>query len=90
MTNFPSVDAVYKIFRQLNRIPRPSHSEDRMVLFLSRMADKLGLEWEKDGLNNILIRKPATPGYEKAEPIVILNHWVNIHYILHRYQGYCS
>ena len=74
MTNFLSVDAVYKIFRQLNRIPRPSHSEDRMVLFLSRMADKLGLEWEKDGLNNILIRKPATPGYEKAEPIVILNH----------------
>lgn len=74
MTDFPSVDAVYKIFRQLNRIPRPSHSEDRVVLFLTRFAEKLGLEYVKDGLNNVLIRKQASPGHEQADTIVILNH----------------
>lgn len=74
MVNTPSVDAVYKIFRQLNRIPRPSHHEDRIALFLTRFAEKLGLEYEKDAENNVVIRKPATPGYEQAEPIVLLNH----------------
>ena len=74
MTNAPSVDAVYKIFRQLNRTPRPSHHEDRVALFLTRFAEKLGLEYERDKENNIVIRKPATPGYENAEPIVLLNH----------------
>lgn len=72
--NTPSVDSVYKIFRQLNRIPRPSHHEDRVALFLTRFAEKLGLEYEIDKENNVVIRKPATPGYENAEPIVLLNH----------------
>lgn len=74
MTITPSVDAVYKIFRQLNRTPRPSHHEDRVALFLTRFAEKLGLEYERDKENNVVIRKPATPGYEHAETIVLLNH----------------
>jgi len=74
MTNIPPIDAVYKIFKQLNRVPRPSHHEDRVALFLSRFAADLGLEHQRDSENNIVIRKPATPGYEDAEPIVLLNH----------------
>ena len=74
MTNVSSVDSVYKIFRQINRVPRPSHNEDRIALFLTRFAEKLGLEYQKDEANNVVIRKPATPGYEDAEPIVLLNH----------------
>lgn len=70
----PSAEAVFKIFRQLNRIPRPSHHEDRVALFLTRFAEKLGLEYQQDQENNVVIRKPATPGYEDAEPIVLLNH----------------
>lgn len=74
MDNIPSIETIYKIFRQLNRIPRPSHHEDRVALFLTRFAEKLGLEYVKDKENNVVIRKPATPGYENAEPIVLLNH----------------
>ena len=74
MINVPSVDAVYKIFKQLNRIPRPSHHEDRVAHFLIRFAERLGLEYECDDQNNVVIRKPATPGHEGAEPIVLLNH----------------
>ncbi len=74
MTNNPSVDAVYKIFRQINRTPRPSHYEDRIALFLTRFAEKLGLQYERDSKNNVLIRKPASPGYEGADTIVLLNH----------------
>ena len=69
-----SIESVLKIFRQLNRIPRPSHHEDRAALFLTRFAEKLGLEYERDRQNNVVIRKPATPGFEQAETIVLLNH----------------
>lgn len=74
MSNIPSVDAVYKLFKQLNRTPRPSHHEGRAALFLTRFAERLGLEYDCDAQNNVVIRKPATPGYEDAEPIVLLNH----------------
>lgn len=74
MRNYPPVDAVYKLFKQLNRTPRPSHHEGRAALFLTRFAERLGLEYECDAQNNVVIRKPATPGYEDAEPIVLLNH----------------
>ena len=34
----------------------------------------MGREYERDKENCVVIRKPATPGYEDAEPIVLLNH----------------
>jgi len=65
---------LYDIFQQLNQIPRPSHHEEKVADYLCEFADKLGLEYERDKENCIVIRKPATPGYENAEPIVLLNH----------------
>ena len=69
-----SVSAVYDIFRQLNAIPRASHHEEQVADFLCRYAQKLGLEYERDAENCVVIRKPATPGCEDADPIVLLNH----------------
>ena len=68
------VTPVLDIFHQLNQIPRPSHHEEKAADFLCRFAEKLGLEYERDAQNCVVIRKPATPGHENAEPIVILNH----------------
>lgn len=64
----------YTIFRQLNAIPRPSHHEERVADFLCDYAVRLGLDYSRDAQNCVVIRKPATPGYEDAEPIVLLNH----------------
>ena len=65
---------IYEIFRQLNAIPRPSHHEERVADFLCQYAKKLNLEYDRDDHNCVVIRKPASPGYENATPIVLLNH----------------
>ncbi len=66
--------AVMEIFKQINQIPRPSPHEERIADFLCDYAQKLGLAWRRDGQNCVVISKPATPGYEDAEPVVVLNH----------------
>ena len=73
-TYIPSSQVVMDFFKQLNQIPRPSHHEERVADFLCDTAQRLGLDYERDKQNCVVIRKPASPGMEKAEPIVILNH----------------
>lgn len=68
------IDKVYELFRKLNSIPRPSHHEERVADFLCQYAESLGLDYDRDKENCVVIRKPATPGYEQAEPVVLLNH----------------
>ena len=74
MTENSTTDRVFSIFRELNHIPRPSHHEERVADYLCQFAERLHLEYERDAQNCVVIRKPATPGHEAAEPIVLLNH----------------
>ena len=69
-----NTDRVFSIFRELNQIPRPSHHEERVADFLCQFAEQLHLEYERDMENCVVIRKPASPGHEQAEPIALLNH----------------
>ena len=69
-----NIKAVLDIFSQLNKIPRPSHHEERVADFLCDFATRNGLEYERDTQNCVVIRKVATPGYEDATPVVVLNH----------------
>jgi len=69
-----STERVFSIFKELNAIPRPSHHEEKVAEFLCEFAERLHLEYERDPANCVVIRKPATPGHEQAEPIVLLNH----------------
>lgn len=69
-----STKLYYQIFKQLNNIPRPSHSEGQVADFLCRFADEHGLVWRRDKENCVVIEKPASEGYEDHEPVVILNH----------------
>lgn len=64
----------YEIFSQLNKIPRSSHHEERVADFLCEFAAQNGLRYRRDAENCVVIEKDATPGYEQAEPVVILNH----------------
>ena len=69
-----SSERVFSIFHELNQIPRPSHHEERVADYLCQFAERLHLEYERDKENCVVIRKPASPGHEQAEPIVLLNH----------------
>ena len=64
----------YDIFSELNKIPRPSHHEGRVAQWLCDFAQKHGLKYRRDDENCVVIEKPASPGCEDAEPVVILNH----------------
>lgn len=70
----PTSERVLSIFHELNQIPRPSHHEERVADYLCQFAERLNLDYERDAENCVVIRKPATPGYESSEPIVLLNH----------------
>ena len=68
------IERVFSIFKELNQIPRPSHHEEKVADYLCQFAERLHLEYERDKENCVVIRKPASPGYEGHEPIVLLNH----------------
>lgn len=65
---------VFDCFAQINKVPRPSNKEDRMMAFLMDYGKKLGLETLRDETGNVLIRKPATPGYEDVATTVVQSH----------------
>ena len=61
-----------KQFYALTQIPRPSKKKKIRAF----MADygKLGLETLVDGIGNVIIRKPATPGMENRKGIILQAH----------------
>lgn len=69
-----STERVFQIFKELNQIPRPSHHEELIADYLCQFAERLHLDYLRDAQNCVVIRKPATPGHESAEPVVLLNH----------------
>ena len=66
--------SVFKCFAQVNEIPRPSKHEEKMIDFLLQFGQKLGLDTRRDDVGNVIIRKPATPGMEDRQTIVLQSH----------------
>jgi dipeptidase D len=66
-----SPEGLWYYFGEICKIPRPSKKEKQISEYILRVARQLNLEHETDEAGNILIRKPATAGYEQR-PIVIL------------------
>ncbi len=66
--------SVFKCFAQVNEIPRPSKHEEKMIDFLLQFGQKLGLDTRRDDVGNVIIRKPATPGMENRQTIVLQSH----------------
>lgn len=66
--------AVFDCFAQVNRIPRPSKREEKMIEFLKSFGERLGLPTKVDEAGNVLITKPATPGFENRKTVVLQSH----------------
>ena len=66
--------SVFKCFAQVNQIPRPSKQEEKMIEFLLGFGRGLGLDTRRDEAGNVIIRKPATPGMEDRQTIVLQSH----------------
>jgi dipeptidase D len=66
--------AVWDIFEEICKYPRPSKQEEKIVAYIENFAKENNLELVKDAFGNIIIRKPATPGMENKLPVVIQGH----------------
>ncbi len=65
---------VWFYFKEILNIPRPSKKEGKIIAYLLRFGKEHGLETLQDEVNNVLIRKPATPGMENRKPVVMQSH----------------
>ena len=65
---------VFDYFEEISRIPRGSGNEKGISDYLLNFAKKLGLEVIQDDALNIIIKKPATKGYENAPVVIIQGH----------------
>lgn len=65
---------VFEQFAKINQIPRPSKHEDEMIAYLKKFGEDHGLETRVDETGNVLIRKPATKGYENRATTILQSH----------------
>ena len=65
---------VFEQFAKINQIPRPSKHEEQMIEYLKEFGKSHNLETVVDKTGNVIIRKPATPGYEDRETIILQSH----------------
>ncbi|MDO4535786.1 MAG: aminoacyl-histidine dipeptidase [Clostridium perfringens] len=65
---------VFKYFEEISQIPRGSGNEKAISDYLKSFGESLGLETIQDKALNIIIKKPATKGYENAPTVILQGH----------------
>jgi dipeptidase D len=65
---------LWNYFEDICNIPHPSKKEEQIIAYVKKFGEDLGLETHTDAVGNIVIRKPATPGYENRQTIVLQGH----------------
>ncbi|MCK8059975.1 MULTISPECIES: aminoacyl-histidine dipeptidase [unclassified Fusibacter] len=67
-------ERVLYYFEQLSMIPRESGNEKAVSDYLVSVANELGLEVIQEPCMNVIIKKPATAGYESAPKVILQGH----------------
>lgn len=65
---------VLEIFKEMSQIPRGSGNEKGISDYIVNFAHNLGLEATQDSEFNVVIKKPATPGYENRPTVILQGH----------------
>ena len=65
---------VWKYFHEITQVPRPSKKEGKIIAYLEKFAKEHGIEYKKDHVGNIVMIKPATPGYEDRVKVILQSH----------------
>ena len=67
-------ERVMYYFEEITKIPRCSHHEEKISNYLAKIGRSLGLEVIQDEALNIIIKKPATKGYESSPTVILQGH----------------
>ncbi|MBE6295643.1 MAG: aminoacyl-histidine dipeptidase [Bacteroidales bacterium] len=66
--------AVFNHFLQICKIPHGSKNEGEISEFLQNFGKELGYETIADSVGNVLVKKPAYPGFEDRKTIILQSH----------------
>lgn len=72
-------NGLWNKFADLNAVPRPSKKEERVIAFMKKFGEDLGLKTIIDEVGNVIITKPATAGMEDRKAIVMQSHLDMVH-----------
>ena len=67
-------ECIWRNFDALTQVPRPSGHLEKVQQFLLDFAARVGVEAFKDPADNIVMRKPASPGMENHKGIILQAH----------------
>lgn len=65
---------VFEYFEQLCSVPHGSGNTKQISDLCVRFAREHGLTYRQDGVNNVVIWKTGSAGYETAEPVILQGH----------------
>jgi dipeptidase D len=65
---------VMYFFEELSGKYRGSRNERQATDYVAEFAEKRGLEYHRDAIDNIIVKKPGTPGYENAPTVILHGH----------------
>lgn len=76
MNHFENLESnkVFHFFEEISKIPRCSGNEKEVSDYMVKFAKDRNLEVWQDEIYNIIIKKPATPGYENFPWIALQGH----------------
>lgn len=66
--------SVYRFFEEMTAIPRGSINTKAISDYAAAFARERNLQYRQDETNNVVIFKPATPGYENAPTVMLQGH----------------
>lgn len=67
-------ESVFNHFEEICKYPRPSKQEEKIAAYVESVGNRNNLETVKDAFGNIVIKKPATPGFENRKTVVLQSH----------------
>lgn len=70
---------IWNNFEDLNAVPRASKKEERVIEFIKDFGKKLNFKTIVDKTGNVIIKKPATKGFENRKTVVLQSHLDMVH-----------
>ncbi len=67
-------ERLWHYFAEICNIPRPSKKEEKIAAYLIDFAKAHQLWHQLDEAGNVIIRKPASPGYETRKSVILQSH----------------
>ena len=74
ISDYKEYEALFRNFEAFSAIPHGSGNTKAIADFFVEFAKERGLEYHRDDADNVVIRKPATKGYENRPAVIFQGH----------------